>query len=721
MKKNLILFICAVLLINSQIFGQDREGKGVMLTYSSPQGNYLRVLSREGNMDEVMKNTNYFKIFRGTIGFDDNKTLEIGKINRMKKASDVENHVGKEAFEDFKRFKNLKTNTDVENFLQNENRFDSLAIFTETNIKFLEVFGYGFLDKGVEKDSIYYYEITRVDKNGTEEHWGQNEVYAKNPNPELLKIKPIVETIYSTDSLVMVDWVVNFNEFVVQQERPVFEEIDEKLPIKDYLAQYHQQTKTLGNHINSKAQDNSNTKFNVYYKINNETDWHFHSKRFVFKDSLNQFKVSATVKCFPEDLVAMIAIPEDYPMSSGDTSEIAEGYAISNNSVQWIYSVRAKDSTNAIIINWDKLPQKPYYTGVTVARSFDENETEVLAQLSHTDTEYIDYNVAPGKNYNYYVSATFSPKQNVKQGSPANVVGACTKFAKPLPPFNLQVDTLSKVYPKLSWETADNKAFFGFYIYRGLSPDKMTLASTVIREKSYTDSTETLSGRSTYYYAVLEQNLTQDTSDFSNTVSFSPIKREEMWVPAYLTPSLINNELILEWNDVKPNDDFVAGYLLQKRKESEKYFKAVSSFIIVNNSFVDTTFIIGEKFFYRIASISLKGDTSEFSPEITMFYSKNRLEPIQKYALVNKGEGIFVEWPSIETDEIKAYKIYRKSAESNGFELVGTVEKGNFEFLDTTIKENEAYTYSVVTEDKLGRETIKTNIFSITRNKPKDN
>lgn len=705
----------------AQTASKGKDAQGIVLAYSSPQGNYLRAFAKDADLakfDKAMQQTAYFKVLRGAIISGEDQLKEIGKITRVTKVKDFQKMVGKDLERDFRKVANLKSDAQLQRYLETEYHFDSLSTFTEVNINLLEVFGYGFLDKEVVKDSVYYYELIRVDKIGTEEYWGAVQIASKFTNPELRKVKTTLSHVNSMDSLVTFNWKVNYPAFV-QGDYPIFAEFDDKLPIDDYLKQYRTQLKVLAVFLNSKSQNASNTKFDIFYKKNNELEWHLHDKAFAYPDSAGNFQISASVKTFPEDLISTILIPEDYATALGDTSDVANAYAISQGSVPLIYAVSGKDSTNCIKINWTKLPTKPYYTGVTIARSYDDNAREVVAQLDYQENSYTDYQVVPGKNYTYFVSPSFLPKQNVQQEIPANVVLSCKTFSKPLPPFNLQVDAASKVYPKLQWEAANDKAPYGYFVYRGLSPDKLALVSTAVTGKEYIDSAKTLSGKSTYYYAVLQQNLTQDTSDFSNTVAFSPIKKEEMWVPSYLTHSMINNDLILEWVDIRRNDDFVAGYLLEYKKEGETNFQPVSPFGIATNRFVDTTFVIGENYYYRIASLSLKGDTSTYSEEVKITYPRAYIPSLKRIDLINHPKGIMIKWPAIESDNVVAYHIYRRKSDEEDFSLLKKVTKGTFDYLDEAITEDESYVYSVVVVEKDGREGSKNTIASAQRSTPK--
>jgi hypothetical protein len=127
----------------------------------------------------------------------------------------------------------------------------------------------------------------------------------------------------------------------------------------------------------------------------------------------------------------------------------------------------------------------------------------------------------------------------------------------------------------LKWEVADEKAGHSYYVYRGTSPKKMIPIRSAVKEREYLDTTSYLTGRSTYYYAIMAVNVTQDTSDFSPYVMYSPSKVESVQSPSNIGFEVINAKARLSWNDVRLNDDFIAGYALQ-RKRREKHLLGIS-------------------------------------------------------------------------------------------------------------------------------------------------
>ena len=710
------LMLLAVLGRGQQILFKNKQGQGAVLGYASPNGNYLKIIPSNTNRkmyDDILERTAYFKVLRGTLASGEENLTDIGKVQKVKKLSDFRKILGKSLEDELKKSTKIKSDGDLEKFLNSKIAFDSLSVFSEIDIRFNEVFGYGFLDKNVVKDSLYYYEVVRVDKSGSEEYWGQTRISAKVVNPNLLKVKANVVTSSSNDSLVSFKWKITF---------PKYEPKDSLLleSFEQNKTTYTKLIKLVANFLNSREVNERSTKFNVIYKKNNELNWHLQDKTFAYPDSANNHYVSTAIKCKPEELVSVALVSEDYTMFLGDTSKITNIYAIAASTVPMIYTVQGIDSTNCIKISWKKLPSKPYYTGITVHRSTDVSSNnksmrEMLAQLPYQSTFYIDFKVSPGKNYIYYVSPQFLPSQNIQQESPASVVVSNTKFSKPLPPYNLRLLPSSQEFPKLQWQAATDKAFYGYFMYRGLTPNKLTPISSTISSNTFTDSSKTLSAKSTYYYAVIQQNLAQDKSDFSNIVTFSPNKREEIWAPEYLKHTLVNNKLIIEWPDVRKNDPFVSGYILERKIEGEKDYRPVSANILVSNMFTDTSFVERKSFYYRIRSVSFKKDTSATSEEIKIYYPREPVRAIKTFSTTNISNGILIKWPPIEYGTLRYYRIYRKQVGTLDFAFLKQVPKGTFEYLDQDVNEGVSYLYSVVVAESDGSEGLKNNIKSIKR------
>lgn len=443
--------------------------------------------------------------------------------------------------------------------------------------------------------------------------------------------------------------------------------------------------------------DEMTTRFSVYYRKNNDSRWKFLKKTLATMDSTGKNIILARIGGQLEDVVETIIIPEDYTYNLGDTTNIFRGVIAHNGSIELIYGVKAKEITNAIELSWKKLSDKPYYSGIEVAKSYNDQAPQVLQILPVTADEFTDTDVFPaGRLFTYFVRPVFIEFQDLQQDIPASAAMTCGKFSRPTPPFNLTVKN-EGISARLNWEVADEKAGHSYFVFRGTSPQKMLPIRSAVKETSYLDTTGYLSARLTYYYSVMAVNVTQDTSAYAPYVSYVPVKKEEVPVqtPPLVSHDIVNDQAVLNWADVKLNDDFIDGYVLQRKKKSDKAFTTI--YRGPNALFTDETFERGIEYLYRVASITIRNDTAAFSSEVEISAIKEKVVPtsIENIQLTNLSKSIRVSWPSVEPVGIVQYKVYRKLPTEVNFRLLATLPNGNFEYEDKTVKNNTNYTYTV--------------------------
>lgn len=722
-----------MLLIGQVVYAQDEspEGSGMVMTYPSPNGNYLRVFPTESNVsqfDELLAETAYFSVRRKEVILVENGSIkeipedvavkEIGKMQRVKNARQLEKAVGESAYNYFMVTKKFSSSEEVNTFLENEYNRDSLGIYTENQIEFSIAFGLAYLDEDVNEGTVYKYEVYRIGKDGQEEYWGVNNLTALYPNIELDKIEMLPDSIINTDSLVNFYWQVKFPVFQPGEE-PDFISLSDTMSTNTRLRLDLINKQMLDSTLNKREVTTDYTGFKVYVSINN-SPFAYKETTLSIPDSLSEnFRVITQIKCLPEDVVRTYLIPEDFTYNVGKKSEEFIAVSSTNQSVELIYRLDGRDSTNSIILEWPPLPNKPYYTGIQISKSFGGNEAEIIAELPASASSYIDYEVyPPGEIFTYYAKPTFIPKQGLMQDRPAEVALSCNKFSKPLPPFNLEVYTTATL-PTIRWEAIEDPAIFSYNVYRGLTPDNLEIIGNSKEGNFYTDSNYVFSSRSTYYFAVSAMNVLQDTSDFSNMVSYIPSGNADIFPPQFINYETVNDEVILEWPDVKQNDDFIAGYLLQVKTQFDDDYLTISDDIISQNSFVDTTYVRGQTFKYRIASISYRNDTSEFSDPYDVFLPLPSVQPIREVTLINQSEGIAVEWPAIDREDILYYEVIRRKATESDFKTITQVQKGTFDYLDKKVEEETIYVYDVVVVERDLRKSTPRADESLRRETPK--
>ena len=169
MKKS--LFILFALFLPLLSFGQS-EGSGAVFTYSSPEGNYVRVLGMGDDFESVLNKTDYFEVERTSIFAKETKKPEkVGRIEKAQSMAEVKRLVGDKDAEVFFESFDINSDATLNDFLQPNNSLEDYQLFNTYNIDFLRVTGNALLDENVERGEAYTYSVTRVDKNGLRDFW----------------------------------------------------------------------------------------------------------------------------------------------------------------------------------------------------------------------------------------------------------------------------------------------------------------------------------------------------------------------------------------------------------------------------------------------------------------------------------------------------------------------------------------------------------------------
>lgn len=704
-KYGLLFLLNLIVLVST---AQDDNSVGMVMSVSSDKGNLIRVLNNSEPLEfgKTLAQTKRF-IVKGTRRVSGEESLKnIGTIDVPRSYEGFKAKLNEDDYNEFKTLLNLQSDAEVTAFLNKPESILSMVLFTELKVDFVYALGLGYLDQNVEAKKLYEYEVYREDLNGKQELWGSTIVFAKSGNTELDRIKMAVKDITPTDSSIVFTWDVEIPE-MEDLDFPDLENTKRPgiLSTKKYTPETNYDQ--LLPYINRYLLTDVSTKFVPFYRINDEKDWLQGGKIIAGMDSVTgKHFITYTVNCLPNDVIESLVVPEDYVANRGPKSETVVAIAAHQGSVGFIYDVQARDSVNSIILTWDKLAEQPYYAGIEIAKGWNEEEPSVVATLPANATSYIDNQVFPaGRLFSYYVRPLFINLNGLQQEVPAVVTHSCTTFSKPSVPYNLQVKTEGDLV-KISWEGSEDPAFHSYHVLRGATPQNMGIISPNVYEKEYRDSLEYLSGRDTHYYAVMAMNVTQDTSEYSNFVSYVPEKKIEIQSPPYLAYEVVNGAAYLSWDDVKLNDKYIAGYILQKKAENSN-FRTIHTGIWEYNQYVDHTFEVGKTSYYRVASVSIKGDTAAYSMEMTAGgpIPDLGLEPINGVKLTNLSKSIRISWPSVSNQVVSKYKVYKKLPTDRTFTLLKEANSGNFEAEDDKVESGKIYVYAVTVVNSKNQES----------------
>ncbi len=120
--------------------------------------------------------------------------------------------------------------------------------------------------------------------------------------------------------------------------------------------------------------------------------------------------------------------------------------------------------------------------------------------------------------------------------------------------------------------------------------------------------------------------------------------------------------------------------------------------------YVDSQVSNGVKYFYTIQSMMVLQEelvSGGISSEVTAIpLDKTPPAAPAGVTVVQTDVGMKIFWDRVDTPDVGGYRIYRRAADSNSFELLGEVEPVYTIFTDSTAKDDIRYYYAVSAIDQ---------------------
>lgn len=693
MKAHCNLSLLLLLIASSFAFSQKGDQSlHPLRTATSPEGNYLYLLREEAFEDTALvASTKYFLIERTAIGLEgliSNET--VNKYEKLEKVKPVDSEKELLRYYDpselvaMQEYFGLSTTRQLVDYFQNHHSaedFGQYYPFIETR----QALGHVFLDKDVEPGQYYFYRATRVTNEGEKILWSTGLVKSRIGNYTLPYIKPYTSGYEVFDSSVTVQWKVHIKD-LLSYPRP-----ESDLP-KDtagaiYLIPFP--ASALTGLVKQCLPDGSWKTTEEILPLRNEAD---DTLTFNYYQKIN-----------PENSLVFALTLKDEVNNIGLTSDTLLTYSIDKKTVAGVRGIEVEAVPNGISLGWETLPMEPYFSGIQVLRYNSDEVVDTVAILGPKESSYIDYAIEVGQIYTYHVSALYLPSTLFQQEIAAQGVGTFKVFTRPLPPYDMAASQEGENI-RLSWKSLDKAGLYGFYLYRGTSPMRMYLLSGPIKDTSYLDASEELSGESQYFYKVLSQNLRQDTSDYSNIASIAPSRALNIESPARITFYYANGALDVNWNDVRKKDNRIESFIVEKKTANGDNFTLVTPAPVTENYWTDNSVLPGRRQQYRVASLSFKGDTSQFSDAYEYKLPQPNVPTVQKFTVRNISSGVEIALPRQEMNNRQAYNIYRRKVAEQSFSKIHSMPASEFIFVDNGPAKGETYVYaiSIVADD--GRE-----------------
>ncbi len=700
-----LLFFCLCFCLAAPSIGQLNKNTKFILTATSNDGNYLFLLDKNDlNQPIFLSTIDHFVVKRTVIsgGVDSasmakygQQAKPIGEVKRTITLSDLKKILKPTFMAAYKEAFQLKTDEALVGYFNSHTQPDDYQILypmIETRL----ALGHVFLDKEVQKGVLYYYEVYSVNKNKTATLYAKAVAIGKVGNYRLPFFKALNNGMTVRDSSVTMHWIIpitmNLNSLPKPTQRFSF----------DPEGKLYNTFFSFGM-LKARVSVNKNGEWTqlpglIMPQLN------------ATRDSL---MVSFYQDALPSDVVQASILLEDDIHNQGGQSDTLTAYIVTNSNAPKLTSMHVIDTLNGLRISWTPFPNSPYLSGIQIIRYTNVQKGDTLPLVPLTDTQYFDYQIKAGVQYRYEGRVLYQPGMNVFQLTPASSFGTLTKFSRPMPPFRLTANVEGH-HIRLNWEVAKDPTIANYFLYRGTSPNNLLLLPGMITANSYLDSAESLSGGSTYYYAVVSQNLMQDTSIYSNLAAIIPNRKLLINPPTAIQFYYTNRVLTIFWEDARSRDNKVVKYLVQRKRvgiDGDFVWFAQQPISKVNCT--DADMVAGTAYQYRIASISFKGDTSRFSELATFKLSKKAVEKMDKFFISNEKDGILITLPTVVYENRKGYGLYKRSSLNSQFTKIATLSADQFVFSDKEVVANETYQYALTVIEKDGREGGLGNIMTI--------
>lgn len=673
-------------------FSQNEEPEArALYNAPSPDGNYI-YMYLEGELftdTQILSNTKNFIIEKAIYTAEkaakgqESSFKEVGKVAPAGNLKSIKEILGEQQTSDMVKLLHLNNENELVAYIASHPQ-PAYYGFLYQFIEVKRILGHVFLDAEAKPGEVLMYRVKRNTKKGVAENWGTCIMHTGIGNYTLSYLKPYAQATDVSDSLVRFNFILD-----ARQEGL-------KIPVRPVSKVHNDTGGAFSSYIPFPIRSHKARIF-----INRNGKWNYESTLLPSLRNDTLF-FSHVISSKPNEQLAAYLELEDEVHNRGGLSDTITSYTVTSQNCFKLIAIRTKELTGCIKISWDALPDLPYLSGVELCRTDRTGRIDTLQILSVKDTAYLDYNLTAGDNYTYEARVIYSPETGLYQDFPAQAAGTYSKFGIPMPPEELTAtDTMGNVL--LQWKSNQEAGIYAYYIYRGTNPENLLLIAGPIKTAYYLDSSSSLSGRSTYFYAVTSENLNQDTSTYSDIISIRPSRKINVAQPTNVDAYLVNGQIVVTWTDVAEDDNLIKGYVVERSTDGNTWASLTSGPAELNR--ITDSLITGLKQVqYRVAAVAENGQRSEFSLPVVFEMPSADIASVNLFYVRNIENGLLISLPAVEEKGRNGYVIYRRKAAEGNFTKITTLKTGEFDYEDKDVEKNEIYVYTISVIGENGNE-----------------
>ena len=432
-------------------------------------------------------------------------------------------------------------------------------------------------------------------------------------------------------------------------------------------------------------------------------------------DSL--FLVMNDVSTEPRTVYEYYIVPLDRLENAGTASAttIVSGFMSSDIPVIRRFDVSQGENDHTMRLYWS-YKNPGLVRSISIFRSdvYDSAYVKV-AEVAAGDSVYIDH--VPGAMENYYYYLVLQGIMNRSFPS-AKVGGHAVNTTAPDPPADI-AGKPTENGTLVFWKHED-PVVTGYYIYRdqGLNDSLQQISGFIPATgemMSFTDTSRTLSGNQSYRYAVVAVNDGYQLSGLSEVVTIRPAIPTNVLTPTNLRGGWIDGSVLLVWDDMNPQDEFLTGYNVYRKSSTSSFSKINARLILFNvNTFADTAIVEGNHYEYAVTAVDESGSESLQSTTVHADIPMVTKQParIDDLRLATNPEGILLSWPAESADKTEKIRVYRYEAGQKPV-MVADVPGDTFTYEDRKISKGHLYFYFLMVISAEGTESMEGNTTGI--------
>ncbi len=206
-----------------------------------------------------------------------------------------------------------------------------------------------------------------------------------------------------------------------------------------------------------------------------------------------------------------------------------------------------------------------------------------------------------------------------------------------------------------------------------------------------------------YFFKVTSSNSWLADSADSNVVTF-------VWFDPAAAPEKVtvvpgDRQISLAWQPAAlktANKDMAIKYQVLRSLDGNEFTKIGEP--LADTRYIDSQVTNGQKYFYSVQTLTeYKKELAEggISQKVeTAPIDLTPPEPPSGVSAVQTAEGIKVFWDRSNAEDLAGYKVYRRAADRDSYEMVGQVEPTYTLFVDSKADESVRYYYAITVFDK---------------------